>query len=177
MKKVNVVFEADSEMSGTYSPKCFEESFTGDLSEKVWRLYSNDDRRQVEVDRWSIRPVDIPDWMTESLFIEWNWYVYLGFLVALTSPEFVDTLTVDQFKRMRKLDSRYQYFVGWLWERNRKAKKENAFLLSIEKQVFDWLNGENDFSTPLSWNQWLTATEFCPLYEADKISERYYWMR
>lgn len=173
MTKVNIILEACGELSHTYDPICFQTSFTGDMNELVWKLYSNDDWREVQVNRYKVVTVEIPHWMDEKSFLQ-N-HISLKYAVAMTSAEFVGTLTQSQFQKFSQLSEKYQYFIGWLWNKNKKAKKENQFFKSIESQVWNWLNGNATWGLPLSENQWESATRFCPLYEAKQISNSTYW--
>ena len=58
-----------------------------------------------------------------------------------------------------------------LFDKNLK----NLYKLSIREQILNWLNNENNnYDKPLSVNQFLTASKYCPIYKANKISNKLY---
>ena len=75
------------------------------------------------------------------------------------------------FFKLIKLSEEYQYFINWLFKGNTK----NLYKLSIREQILNWLNNENNnYDKPLSVNQFLTASKYCPIYKANKISNKLY---
>jgi hypothetical protein len=169
MKKIKIVFYASGEIQSTYDPKCFLENFSGDLNEKCVRLLSHDDWRNVEADMYKVCEVSIPEWMNEHDYL--NNHIQLRFNIAFGMPSDFSRI---EFNNFSSLSERYRFFIGWLLKKYPNTK--NAFMQSIVSQVRIWLATEsNQYPNPLSPNQFQAAAKFCPLYEAEKISNKVYW--
>jgi hypothetical protein len=174
MKKVNVILHNNGEFQGTYSPLCFASSFTGDMSETVWRLWSHDDfYNRVEVNRYIRREVVMPEWMAERDYL--SMHIKLEFACALAGTQLVCEMTRNQFERFITLGERERYFFGWLVNKNCKARKPNKFNIEIESNFWKWLDGDVKYQSPLTQRQFDAASKWCPLWEAKSISNRVYY--
>lgn len=168
MKKQNVIYHANGENQGTYGPLCFAENFTGDINERCTRFMSWDFDMPVEVERYRDCTISMPDWMQESQYL--SNHVGLEFAVGLAGTS-VYEMNPDQFFRFIDLGERMQYWYGWA------LKQKSAFIQSLLANFQAWLNGENEYKSPLSQAQWEAGIKFCPLYKAKQISNKLYYSR
>lgn len=167
-KQIEIVCRNNGSNVGTYSPYCFKSSFTGDINEECLRCLSYDDDRQVETNLYKIYTIRIPEWMSENFYLNYN--VQFHFLISLTG-EWGYSLNKEQFLRVIQLSEVYKYFLGWLFKGNTK----NEFKLKIRENCMTWINGESSYKLPLSNSQFESASKFCNLYEARKITNRLYY--
>ena len=167
MKLQKIVYYASGENSGTYSAKCFLENFTGDLNEKTERFVSWDCNIPTEVDMFRVREVQLPDWMSENEFMEWE--IDYKYAIGLAG-ECVIEMSREKFMNFKDLSEKKKYWYGWA------KKSKNAFITSLFNQFDQWLE-DPKFKSPLSEKQWEYATRYCPLYEAKAISKSLYYQR
>jgi hypothetical protein len=171
MKNIKIVFEANGEISGTYGPICFLENFTGNINEKTTKLISHDFWEPREVDKYKIYEVSLPDWMNETKFLRNE--IQLKWNICLTSEDFIDQLSEQQFNNFSKLPEKTKFLIGWMFDR-----RKNNFLNSLYTQVEKWLNLTSPkYNTPLSRKQFEAASRYCPLWEAKQISTRLYYSK
>jgi hypothetical protein len=169
MKKVKIVFIQSGEINGTFDPHCFFENFTGNIKEKCQRLISSDMWEPITVDLYSVKEIEIPEWMNETMYL--SQHINLKFALAQGMPEYFSQIEYNNFIG---LSSQYQYFIGWLIEEFTCTK--NQFMASMLEQVKSWLkNEQNQYPKPLSQKQFDAASKYCPLYNAKKISNAVYY--
>jgi hypothetical protein len=169
-KQIDLVCINNGANVGTYSPHKFLASFTGDINEICLRCLCWDDDRQVETNLYNTYKIVIPEWMSESFYL--NNSVEFHYSMALLG-KWGYTLNEVQLTKVFQLNQTYKYFLGWLFKGNTK----NSFKLSMRENCMMWLNGESKYKLPLSTNQFEIAAKYCPLYEANKIANHLYYAR
>jgi hypothetical protein len=168
MKTVKIVFIQTGEINGTFDPHCFLDNFTGDINETCERLISNDMWEPITVPLYSVRELLIPEWMDENEYL--THHISLKFAFAQGMP---NDFSKTEFYNFKELSEKYQYFIGWLFEKFSNTK--NSFMTSILNQVKEWLKNENNrYPQPLSIKQFEAATKYCPLYNAKRNANAAY---
>jgi len=146
----------------TYTPKSPVREWKGDadpadLTEQKPCIFSPDDFRPVQVNKWEVRPVEIPDWMTGDEYAQhasqwetvWaikgakdmpqDWQVYLALYVDNPTERVALTklLAVQNFR--------------------------SDFRRSLRDQVVSYIETPPDarkYSRPLSWKQMSALTRW-----------------
>ncbi len=169
MKKQDIIYYASGENSGTYSPLCFAENFTGDLTEKTEKFMNWDCNIYVPVDKYRLITCELPDWMDEREFNEYN--VELKYAVGLAGKCVLE-MSRDAFFKFIRLGEKMKFWYGWA------LKSKNPFMASLVSQFNDWLNNPaNQYGSPLSPKQWDAGIKFCPVWKAKSISNSLYNQR
>ena len=170
MKQITLISINDGSNVGTYSPFCFIESFKDDINKTCLRCLSYDNDMQIETNLYSSDIIEIPVFMSEEFYLRYD--IKYHWLKAMMNDFLIQfELTENMFFKLIKLSEEYQYFINWLFKGNTK----NLYKLSIREQILNWLNNENNnYDKPLSVNQFLTASKYCPIYKANKISNKLY---
>jgi hypothetical protein len=166
MKKQVIIYHADGENQGTYGALCFAENFTGDLKQLTKKFVSHDFDQSIDVPMYKQRTEILPEWMNEADYLRHE--VALKFSVALAG-KCVLSLSKDAFIRFSDLSDRLKFWYGWA------QNQKSPFIVSLLGQFNAWLNGENEYKTPLTPSQFEAGAKFCPLYKAKQISEKLYW--
>lgn len=163
--KQEIIVTIAGENAGSYVPLCFSENFDVDFSEKVLVCRNWDDDGLISVERFRKSEIEIPEWMDEEFYLQ-N-YIHFKFAIGLAGEKFVLSLNKVQLKNLLGLSVGYKYFIGKYLKGNTKS----SFKLSIKEQIWNWLSNENNkYEVPLSPKQFEIASNYIPLYEAEKIS-------
>lgn len=145
-----------------------------DLDAKKWACYTSDDFRQIEVERFAVAEVELPDWLDP---FEWlqnciYWRYVWGFGVGLDWPE-----KFQRFVYSVKNES-LRYGIVKLLATGLAERFRSNFRKSLFGQVVAWLEKEpedRNFDFPLSPRQ----CEFIlpAPYVAKRVSDAIYWNR
>ena len=151
MKKVKYLGELLGAYSTTdYNPmKVYEPSKDKEkLKEKTTKTWTSSDWRLVEVPRYKVLEIEIPDWMSPEEYLDthtqigWKYYKIAGG---------AEKLGREAFKKLSWFKDK-PLLVAVL--RLLKTKRfRSKFRESLRDQVLDWIEGKSKYDSPLSKKQ------------------------
>lgn len=146
LKSVKVLFEHFGENSYTALSPAGEWRGQVDLSTKKLACWSSDDDRLVEVDRYEVRDIVLPAWLSAD---EWSRdCVAWGYAWARhVEPEWPEAWQ----RGLLKLSAVKQLACAKLLA---TKNFRSDFRKSLRAQLETWLEGGSDFPSPFSHGQW-----------------------
>lgn len=145
-----------------------------DLSEKIWCCASWDNDMRVRVNRYEVREVILPDWLSPEEWIQnktwWHWLWSFG----------VDKEWPERWQRglltilRRNGEVALHVAIKLLQTKNFRS----TFRRDLRDKLVSWLETPEDareYDTPFSRRQWEALVGPYDAKEAKRISERIYW--
>lgn len=170
MKTHQILCRHTGEYSSTSKDPVAVWSGQVDLSEKHDCILNSDDWRPVTVDKWAVREVTLPDWLSPEEWIgDWVGWKY-------TWGMGVDTEWPEAWQRaLKKLDTVERLAcVKLLKVKNFRSE----FRQSLRAQLEQWLAGlRPTYGSPFSPRQWEVLIQYGLKYEANAISAGLYRSR
>jgi hypothetical protein len=168
-KVVKVLFEHYGENSYTAKSPVGEWRGQVDLTTQKTACLSSDDDRLVEVDRYAVRDIVLPAWLSADEWarnsVAWGYAWARG-----VDPEWPESWQ----RGLLKLSSAKQLACARLLG---VKNFRSAFRKSLRAQLESWLNGENGYDSPFSPRQWDCLVDFHATYAAKRIDENTYSRR
>lgn len=145
-----------------------------DLGEKTWACLSFDDDRLVEVPRWSLREVELPDWLDPEEYLRfrfaWEWLWGFGVERDWPEPWQRSLLAV----KARDGEAALLACIELLTTRSFRS----AFRASLHDQLVAWLETPEEdrrYDSPFSRRQWEALLHQHHRIEARRLSNALYY--
>ena len=143
---------------------------TVDLNETVGCCLSSDDNRLVSKARYSVRRIELPEWMSPEEWLanstQWKWFKGMG------GNEELPALWCRRLMRFGEKQK-----LACIKLLNTKNFRSD-FRRSLRERLESWLSEEeHDYDSPFSHRQWGCLINGYLAREADQISNQLYWSR
>lgn len=164
------VAEVLAQDGDTLTARSGDKTFTVSLKEKQTCCFSSDNDMLVEVDKYAVGEVELPDWMTCSEYLrhQTDFKYYLGFGGQLTWPR-------QWFFRIIRFGEYGRYAAIKLLN---VKKFRSTFRMSLRSQLEAWLNDPNpQHQSPFSPRQWECLLDGHTCLAAKRTATNLYWTR
>ena len=168
MKTVKLLAEHFGEISYTKHRPIAVWKGQVDLNETKIALLSHDDWHRVEVPRYKIIEVELPDWLDPEEYIRdqisWEWLWRLG-----TPKEWPKSWQ----RGLLKLETSAQKLACIQLLKTKKFR--STFRESLRDQLVAWLEGDSEYPSPFSPRQWEALLNSHIRLEAKRRDAAIYW--
>lgn len=166
-----IVFIQTGEISYTpKDPHCPLDSFVGNLNAKIYCLWSSDDWRQVEVNKYEVQEIELPDWLpaTEWIYHSIQWKYTWGMAHGVKdAPE-----NIQRYMFSLKGPARLA-----IWKLYNTKSFRSEFRKSLYNQFIEWIDTPEEtrkYDNPFSPRQWECIIDVYTCRDYKRISETIY---